>query len=451
MNRYIIQLTSAVLFTWSSLVLAAPPEETAPSESQLAGPLNRDDLIQAVIVRNAGVEALQAAENAAVERIEPAGALDDPMLSSSVAPRQFAGTGEIDRSFSLEISQSLPWPGKRADRADAARAQSRVARSETGILKLKLRELAASAYAEWAFVERALEINDTHQEHFEELRSVAMTRYESGRGAQQDVLQADVEQRMLDKRALKLKRQRAELRARINGLLNRDPNRPLPEPAGLSTPDQPRPFVTLADLARSTHPELIQIEHRIGGRKARVELAEKEFYPDFRVSAGYNSMWNNPKHRPMIGVSINIPLDQSKRQAALSAAKADLKETRWRLIDRRSELLSELESARAAVIESVETFELYKDELIPLAGDSLEAAIADYTGGRGDFHNVIRAEHHKLTTELGLARALADYHRRLARLENAVGQPLASAQPRTVTSTSIDKISAVIRGNMNNE
>jgi len=452
MNHYMItRLTIAILVAWPLSTPAAPVGQSSESESRLSAPLNRDALIHAVLGVNPGMEALQAAENAAVARIEPAGALDDPMLSTSVAPRQFGGSGELDRSFTLELSQSLPWPGKLADRADAARAQSRVASAETGILKLKLRELAASAYAEWAFVEHALDINNAHQKHFEELRSVAEAKYASGRGTQQDVLQADIEQRLLEKRAFELRRQRAELRARINGLLNRAPDHPLPKPAGLGTPEQPRPFAALADLARSGHPELIQIEHRIGGRRARVAPPEKEFYPDFRVSAGYNSMWNDPKHRPMIGLSINIPLDKSKRQAALNAAKADLRETEWRLIDRRSQLLSELESARAAVIESAETFVLYQEQLIPLAGDTLDAAIADYTGGHGDFLNVISAEHHKLNTELGQARAVADYHRRLARLESTVGQSLAPAQPQTTFSISVDDISAVIPGNLNNE
>lgn len=412
---------------------------------------DRSDLIQAVFARNPGIDALREAETAAVARIEPAGALDDPMLSTSVAPRQFDGRGMVDRSYNLEISQSLPWPGKLADRAETARAESRVAGTEIEILKLKLRELAASAYAEWAFVEQALAINTAHQDHFGELHSVAEARYSAGRGNQQDVLQADVEQRLLDKRAFELKRQRAELRARINGLLNREPDRPLPEPANPGAPDKPQPFSTLADLARSSHPELILIEHRIGGRKARVELAEKEFYPDFRVSAGYNSMWNDPRHRPMIGVAINVPLDQSKRQATLNAARAELRETEWRLIDRRSQLLSELESARAAVIESVETFALYREQLVPLAGDSLDAAVADYTGGRGDFLNVISAEHNKLATELGQARALADYHRHLARLESTVGKSLAAVQSQTRAQTPADDVSTAMPGNHDNE
>lgn len=418
MNHSVIRAVASVMSIWPLLTMAAP--------SELTGQLQRNELVRAVIASNPGVEALQAAENAAVARIEPAGALDDPRLSTSVTPLIYSGGGEFDRSFTLELSQALPWPGKLEDRAETARAESRVAAADIEVLKLKLRELAASAWAEWAFVDQALAINDKHQQLLKELRKTAESQYAAGYGAQQDVLQADVERRLLEKRELELKQQRAELRARINGLLNRDPETALPEAAQFGTPETLVPYKQLADLARTSHPELVRIEHQIGGDQARVDLAEKAFYPDFRVSAGYNSMWGDPKHRPIVGVSLNLPLDQSRRQAALNAAKAELKQTEWRLIDRRAQLLAELESTRAAVTEARQSYELYRDELLPLARDNLDAAVADYTAGRSDFINIISAERQQLSTALGLVRALADYHRRLATLERAVGQPLVS-------------------------
>lgn len=419
MKQYIHALLISTGLLLSLQSLAEPVANAA-----LSDPLDRNELIRAVLDANAGIDALQAIETAAIARIEPAGALDDPMLSYRLAPRQLGGGGQLDRSFSLEISQKLPWPGKLADRAAAARAQSRVAAADIDILRLKLRELTAAAYAEWAFVEQALNINHEHQTLLEELRTTAESQYAAGRGARQNILQADTERGLLQKQALELRRQRDGLRARINGLLNREANRPLPAPTTLAAPRQPEPFEVLARLARDTHPELVKIEHRIGGRAARVDLAAKEFYPDFRISGGYNSMMPGVKHRPMIGVAINVPFDQSRRRAELSAAKAELKESEWRLIDARHELLAQLESARAAVAEAAQSFELYQQELVPLARETLDAALTDYSAGRSDFLNIISAERNQLTTELGQARTRADYHRRLAELERTVGQPL---------------------------
>lgn len=424
MNKLIIRLLAGMVAITPLVAHAAPLAEPA-----LSAPMQREDLIQAILTGNAGVEALRAAEQAAISRIEPAGSLDDPMLSTSVAPVQYGGNGEVDRSFGLELSQTLPWPGKLDARMEAAEAQSLVAGAETEIYKLKLRELAAQAWAEWAFVEQALSINNQHRQLLQELRKTAASQYAAGYGAQQDVLQADIERRLLEQRALELNQQRDGLQARINGLLNRSPTDPLPAPAKLNAPQPARPFERLADLARGSHPELARIEYQISADQARIELAEKSFYPDFRVSVGYNSMWDDPKHRPMIGLSVNLPLDQSKRRAGLGAAQAELMETRWRLIDRRSQLLAAIESARAATEAARKSYALYLDALLPLARNNLDAAIADYTAGRSDFINIISAERRLLNTTLGLARTLADYHRHLAELERAVGQPLAGDRP----------------------
>ncbi|MEX2516460.1 MAG: hypothetical protein WD572_06055 [Gammaproteobacteria bacterium] len=89
MNYRLIQLLVTMLMGGYGLPAAA---------AELSGPLTREQLIQTVVAENPGIAALEAAEQATIARIEPAGDLDDPMLSTSVAPRQFGGSGEINRS-----------------------------------------------------------------------------------------------------------------------------------------------------------------------------------------------------------------------------------------------------------------------------------------------------------------------------------------------------------------
>ena len=72
-------------------------------------------------------------------------------------------------------------------------------------------------------------------------------------------------------------------------------------------------------------------------------------------------------------------------------------------------------------MEAQSSVALFRDQLVPLSAEYLEAAIADYQSGSGAFLNVITAEQRALSTELALARARADYARRLAELERWVG------------------------------
>lgn len=92
-------------------------------------------------------------------------------------------------------------------------------------------------------------------------------------------------------------------------------------------------------------------------------------------------------------------------------------------------MLADLAQARAEVLEAQASVALYQDELVPLSAEYLETALADYQSGSGAFLNVITAERRKLSTDLALARARADYTRRLAELERWVGGSIHSSLP----------------------
>jgi outer membrane protein TolC len=180
-------------------------------------------------------------------------------------------------------------------------------------------------------------------------------------------------------------------------------------------------------LAVDRHPELRRLDAQIEAAESRVVLARKAFYPDFQLRAGYNTLWDESDKRPIVGVSINVPFDRGKRQAELDRTQAEARRTEWTLMDRRAQLLADLARSRAEVVESVSAVELYERELMPLAAEYLDAALADYRSGTGAFLNVVTAERRRLTTELALERARADYLRRLAELELWAGGALDAA------------------------
>jgi outer membrane protein TolC len=195
-------------------------------------------------------------------------------------------------------------------------------------------------------------------------------------------------------------------------------------------------LVSLQQNAAHAHPGLARARARIAEAQAQKELTEKDFYPDFRVMAGYNSLWGDPDQRWTVGVGINLPFDYSnKRSATRDAARAELMRSRWQLTDREAQLLGELEAARAGVEEAASVIGIFRTRLLPLAEDNLAAARADYRAGAGSFLNVIDAEREQLRTEDDLARARADYLRRLAELERWVGVPLLDAASFTPEET----------------
>jgi outer membrane protein TolC len=340
-----------------------------------------------------------------------------------MAPRTFGREGQ-GLNQKIELSQSIPWPGTLAAREQSARSSAIAANESVEALRLHIAALAQIAFAEWYFTHRSLEIHESTHNLLEELRSVAEVRYAAGRALQQDVLQVELELLHLRRHGLLLTQQRDTARAQINALLNRAPDAFVPAPGDVSVPNSVASLEILQTFALQAHPELRVLDAQILSREAQVTVAEKALLPDMRFTAGYNSLWDETDKRPIVGISINVPLNRSKRKAEVDRAKWEVRSTQSRLENQRAQLLSELARAHAEVVESLEAVRLYDNALLPLADEFLDAALADYRSGTGDFVSVIAAEQHRLTAAEDLERNRADYLRRFARLERWAGTEL---------------------------
>lgn len=402
----------------------SPPVGLASSQT----PLGADEFTEAVLAHNESLEAMRQSVLAAVAQIKPAGSLEDPMLSVSSAPRTFGSTS--GPTGDVEVSQALPWWGTLDARKQVAQTEAEAADHDLKALRLRLTATARGAFADWAFVHQALEINTANQAVLAELRNIAKVRYTNGQAPQQDVLQADVERALLKQQRFEFERDQSTVQARMNALLELSPQAPVVPAGELPAPINLPAEEILADRALTHHPQLEELQAREDTAEAQISLQEKERYPKFRLSAGYNNMWSDPAMRPMVGVSITVPVDQGKYRAAIDAARAQARRAASTLKDQRASVLAELAADYAAVQEVVQSLALYRDELVPLARATLQVSRTDYGSGRGDFLNVLTAEKHRLDTELGLARVKSEYYRRLAELDRASGGGLLSPSER---------------------
>lgn len=400
-------------------------EQPKPLISDFGDRLTPEALVGAVLERNSGLGARAAGVDAARYRIEVERALDDPTLSYGFAPRTFGREGQ-GLNQRIEMSQPLPWPGTLAARENIARRRALAAEQDVQALRLELEFVTRSAYAEWYFVDRALEIHRSTHVLLEELRAIAESRYAAGLALQQDALQAEVELARLERHGFALNRLKQSVRAHLNSLLSQHPDTRLPGAIDISFSNS---IPLLADLERHAlehQPELRRLEEQIAAESANVILAEKAFLPDLRVMAAYNSLWDEADKRPVVGLSVNVPFDRRKRRAALSSARASEHRAELRLADRRARLLAELARARAEVTESVQTVDLIEQSLLPLASEYLDSTVNDYRSGAGGFLAVIDAERRKFVVEESLERSRADHFGRVAALERWTGISLDS-------------------------
>jgi len=396
--------------------------------------LSATQLVSAVLGANPRLEIAKATWQASLAQIEQHSALDDPQFQYSFAPLTIdsnrSNTQNSDFGQRFEVSQKLPFLGKLQLRAKAAEFKAENRQHDIASMQLHLATTAKSLFADWYFIYQAIAIDKLKQDLLKEYRDITLTQYSTGRASKQDVLYAEIALAKLKHQTIVLQRQRKTRQAQLNTLLNRKVDSILPKPQQNNDIRKLPELKILQIKAIQSRPELKAIAANINVHQTEAELAELAYYPDFKVSAGYNSLWDNEDKRFNIGIGINIPLDQTKRQAAEQEAKANSQQANWQQLDQQARIKQELAIAYALTEESLHVLQLYHQQLSPLADENVAAATADYRSGKGDVLSVINSKKDRLKTLLESEQALANVYHRFAELEQAVGsiEPLSTKQ-----------------------
>ena len=386
--------------------------------------LHLEALRQAVLRRNPTLTVMQSAWRAALERYPQVASLDDPSFSYGLAPATI-GASALDFGQRFEVSQRFPWPGTLRLKGEAAQREAQAAGEDVNAARLQLLEATDQAFYDLYFVQRAIDINLVNQELLSEFQRITERRYAAGLVQKQDALQAEVEHQYLAHQGIILSHTRGVAVARLNTLLHLPPESFLPPPPkDLPGVQSLPPMAVLQSAAMQHRPELRALALRIEARSADVKLTQLAYFPNFTISGGYNSLWQEDDLRPDIGVSLNFPLQLGRRKAALQEAQAKAHEAQARLEEQRAQVTFAVSQAAENVRENAHVVELYRTAIIPTVEENLAAARSDYETGLSDFVTLITAEKALRLAELNYHQALANYHKGRAQLEQAVGLPL---------------------------
>jgi outer membrane protein TolC len=390
--------------------------------------LSLPQLLHEVESRNPSVQAMAYAWQAAAQRYPQAVSLDDPMFMVMMAPASF-GSNQVESAYILQGSQKLPWFGKRPTRGQAAQAEASAAFHDMNDTRLQINQVTRVAFYDYYLVHRELELIDRNSAVMREFRDTAQAKYENNQVTQQDVLQADVELADTQRRRIEIERMRRVAIARINTLLRRAPMDTLPPPPSELLIEEDLPQVAdLQQLASIQRPDLGALAARVRAEEAAVELALRQYYPDAEFFGRYDSFWQpaatQSDLRGQVGMNMNVPLYRRKLQAAVCEAQFRLSQRRAELQQRQLDIQYEVQAAYEAVQESQQAAELYAKKYLPFAEQNVEAARSNYDVGAGTFLSLAQAQRQLIEVRAKYQQTIADYHRRKAELERAVGGDL---------------------------
>jgi outer membrane protein TolC len=135
-------------------------------------------------------------------------------------------------------------------------------------------------------------------------------------------LKAQVEISKLIEQLSLLEQRKLTAEARINSLLFREPETPLGKPEEIKPRDFTYGLAELNELALTNYPTLKAQRRKIDREQYGVELARKDFYPDFSMGFTY---FNRPGMPEMYGVNVGVKIPiyfWQKQRPALAEATA---------------------------------------------------------------------------------------------------------------------------------
>jgi cobalt-zinc-cadmium efflux system outer membrane protein len=407
--------------------IAPTPQEHARSETVTA----LQDLLTEAGQNNPQIKAAQQSWQAAKQVPSQVSTLPDPQINVQQvnvgSPRPFAGYTNSDFSYiGFGISQDFPYPGKLRLRGEMAKRDADVTEQQYESVRRSILSGVKSAYFQLAFLSKTLGILQSDGQLLQQVEKAADARYRSGLGNQQDLLQAQLEQTKLLREITMHHLDVAKAQAQIKQLLNRSQSSPDIETSDLPETPLPYTFDELLSATKAQNPQISGAQQMVQKQKLQVDLAHKDFYPDFNLQ--YEWQRTDPtqfRAYYMLSVGIRVPIYRSRKQRPeLAEAEADLNRARDEEESQTQQIAFQVRTEFDTTEKTSELLKIYRDGLLPQTRVEFQSGLAAYQNNKQDFQPLLTSFLDVLKLDEEYWQSVADRETALAHLEELTGLSL---------------------------
>jgi outer membrane protein, heavy metal efflux system len=422
------RIVSVILIT-AIFTADAFAQEIVSSHTETVTPLS--ELIAEAERNNPQIEATRQGWKAAQQAPTQVSTLPDPQFQvqqfSVGSPRPFAGYTNSNFAYiGLGFSQNFPYPGKLRLKGDIAKREADVSQQQYESVRRSVLAGVKEAYFQLAYLSKTLGILESDGQLLQQVEKATDARYRSGMGNQQDLLRAQLEQTKLLREITMHHLEVAKLQAQLKQLLNRSQSSPDIEPTDLSETPLAYSFEELLAATKAQNPQIAGAEKMVERQKLQVDLAHKDFYPDFNLQY----MWQRTDPTQfrayyMLTFGVRVPIYRSRKQRPeLAQAEAELSRSLSEVEVQSQQIAAQLRSAYDTAQKTADLLKIYKDGLIPQARAGFQAGIAAYQNNRQDFQSALSSFLDVLHLDEEYWQDLAERETALARLEEFTGLSL---------------------------
>ena len=423
----------------SALTTTAQPAPTAsarpaPPDDALDFYAAAPDLrayVTAAVESNPAILESRGRYEAARQRAPQVAALPDPVLSFTQALRSVE-TRVGPQLNGVTLTQAFPWFGTLELRGRVALLEATALHHLHQAARRDVVARVKEVYYDLGYVDAALGLAGEEQSLLEHYETLASARYATGQGLQQAVIRLQAEiTRVVDRRHL-LERQRATLAARLNTLLDRPAEKPVPPVAPLARPPVAVDRDELYRLGDRNRHELRAASALIEGGERSVELAKKSARPGFTASVGVTNVGrrddaallplpDDGRNSVTVSLGMSLPLWGAKYRARVVEADAELRAYTRRRAAARNAMEMEVQEAVVRLETLERQIDLLDTVLIPQTEEALRATETAYETGELGVIELLDGERTVIDVRSMRARYLSDLLIALTALERAIG------------------------------
>jgi len=399
------------------------------------GILTEKKAINLALENNPNLAQMQARYEAMKSIPSQVGTLPDPMLTLGAAnfpTDTFDRTQEGMTQLQIGFSQEFPFPGKLTLKEDAAEFEAKAAYYDVAEMRLLLASNISNKWWQIFYLDRAIETVDNNQALLKQFIEVAKTKYTTGKGLQQDVLLAQLELSKLIDQKIQIVAFKDSQMIQLNILMDIEPRAVMKLPQKLNL-DQPLVLAEeqLYQLAMKSRPLLQKQRQLISAADSRLDLAERDYYPDFTIGVNYGDRaGQNPL--PMgddradlfsVKLGIKIPLYASSKQSyKVKQRVSEQFRIKYAYRDEINQVKADIANYLTDYRRALQQRTLFETGILPQARQTVQSMLAGYQVSEVDFLNLVRSQVTLFNYELQFWLSVSQSNQALASLQASIGK-----------------------------
>ena len=374
-----------------------------------------EDYLHCAFFANADLQARYWEWAAAIERVPQVSSWPSVALPFSfmLSPSNMKLWDRTTLGLANDPMTNIPFPTKLSAAGQQALQEARAAGLRFEAAKFLLQGRVLSTYYDLALLAESLHIQEENLSLLRLIARQAAVRVETAAGSQPDLLRAQTELDLAQNNLANLKSQVAPAVAKLNALLGRPADAPLPLPAALPPPRSlPLPDDQVILVGSQRSPELAALARDVAGREDALRLAQQAYLPDFGLSF---SITGNTSQT--VGGMLVLPTRFEAIQAGIGQARAGIRAVEAARRQYERDLAASFVLNLSVLRNDERQVALFEDTIIPRARETVRVAQAAYAVGRIPFADLAEAQRTLLDARLAVAQLRTEREKALAAIE----------------------------------